>query len=379
MLRPILDNFLPFSLFVLASFFIYQLISYYRERSRIIALGASPARVSTWFPFGLDIIVRNVQAHRQQSDLEFWDWAFSFCKPHHFLTVEIYTFGLRVILTADPENIKALLATQFQDYGKGVKFHEEWEEFLGDGIFNVDHELWTASRQLLRPQFTKERVSGLAETFHRHVEVLLERIEDARGGVVDVADLFYAYTLDVASDYLFGSSVNSLSGAKSKEELGFIEAFAEVQRHQALLGKVGPFRALLPKKAFRQAIKTLDEFIYPFVDRVLDSKISEPSSQGSFLQALAATGERNRKVFRDQSINVLLAGRDTTAGTLSFLFLELAKHPTILAKLRREIQERLGTSAPSYEDLKDMPFLKNCINEILRLYPTVPFNVGPAI
>lgn len=73
---------------------------------------------------------------------------------------------------------------------------------------------------------------------------------------------------------------------------------------------------------------------------------------------------------------MLLAGRDTTAGTLSFTILELSRHPHVVAKLRREILELLGPHrAPTYEDLKSMPYLQHTINEVLRLYPAVPFNV----
>ena len=43
-----------------------------------------------------------------------------------------------IVMTADPENTKALLTTQFDDFGKGPKFHKEWEPFLGDGIFATD-------------------------------------------------------------------------------------------------------------------------------------------------------------------------------------------------------------------------------------------------
>lgn len=41
--------------------------------------------------------------------------------------------GQRVILTAEPENIKAILATQFKEYGKGQQFHDDWFDFLGNG------------------------------------------------------------------------------------------------------------------------------------------------------------------------------------------------------------------------------------------------------
>ena len=58
------------------------------------------------------------------------------------------------------------------------------------------------------------------------------------------------------------------------------------------------------------------------------------------------------------------------------MILELSRHPNVVAKLRREILERLGPhGAPTYEDLKNMPYLQHTINETLRLYPAVPFNV----
>ena len=58
---------------------------------------------------------------------------------------------------------------------------------------------------------------------------------------------------------------------------------------------------------------------------------------------------------------VLLAGRDTTASTLSWTFYELAKHPEVLKRLRQEIEERVGWErAPTYEDLKNMKYLQVC-------------------
>jgi cytochrome P450 len=71
-----------------------------------------------------------------------------------------------------------------------------------------------------------------------------------------------------------------------------------------------------------------------------------------------------------------LAGRDTTAATLSFTFHELSKHPEVVARLRREILERLGPDQPpTYVDLKNMRYLQHVMNETLRLYPAVPFNM----
>lgn len=72
-------------------------------------------------------------------DLESWQ---AFSSPHgsDCQTVETNLLGLHCIFTMDPENIKATLATQFGDYGKGSKFHDDWAPFLGDSIFTTDRE-----------------------------------------------------------------------------------------------------------------------------------------------------------------------------------------------------------------------------------------------
>jgi cytochrome P450 len=180
-------------------------------------------------------------------NLDVWLHFFSFRKSGSH-TVEATTAGQRLIFTADPENIKAILATQFQDYGKGKPFHDDWKNFLGDSIFTTDLDQWHASRQLIRPQFIKDRVSDL-NVFETHVQVLMEAI--ANGGVegtsgtatdgkgcgrnVDVSDLFFRYTLDSATDFLLGSSVNSLKIVNQS----FADAFSEVQRVQSMIARLG--------------------------------------------------------------------------------------------------------------------------------------------
>jgi len=63
-------------------------------------------------------------------------------------------------------------------------------------------------------------------------------------------------------------------------------------------------------------------------------------------------------------VNTLLAGRDTTAATLTWLFYELSFHPEFYRLLRDEVMRVLGREGkPTYEDLKNMKFLQYCINE----------------
>jgi cytochrome P450 len=151
-------------------------------------------------------------------------WRDQFFKRNGRNTVEARIANERIIFTIDPDNIKAVLATQFSDFGKGEPFRQEWGEFLGDSIFTTDGAMWHNSRQMLRPQFTRDRVSDL-ECFESHMETLFKAmangaalqgedqpvdLRSVNGKVIDIADLFYRYTLDVATDFLLGTDVKSM-------------------------------------------------------------------------------------------------------------------------------------------------------------------------
>jgi len=120
----------------------------------------------------------------------------------------------------------------------------------------------------------------------------------------------------------------------------------------------------VPRKTFREGIKVINEFVVPYIEHALSLSPEEletktKTEEGyTFLHALAGF-TRDRKMLRDQLVAVLLAGRDTTASTLSWTFYELARHPEIVKKLREEIIQHVGLDrAPTYADLKGMKYLQ---------------------
>lgn len=90
---------------------------------------------------------------------------------------------------------------------------------------------------------------------------------------------------------------------------------------------------------------------------------NHPAQRENFTESLSQF-TTDKKVLRDQLVNTLLAGRDTTAATLSWLFYELAFHPEAYSTLREEVLNTVGAEGrPTYEDLKNMKFLQYCLNE----------------
>ncbi|KAK7422209.1 hypothetical protein QQX98_001732 [Neonectria punicea] len=374
-------------------YFIWHVASRVDEHIRIKRLGNYGPSLKTYLPLGLDHLYKTILATVRHQNLEFW--RSHLFRPVGAWTSEVRMLNMRVVFTADPANLKAILATQFGDYGKGEPFHAEWKDFLGDSIFTTDGHQWHASRQLIRPQFTRDRVSDL-HCFESHMETLFRAVANGgplegenqevdmgrvNGKVVDISGLLFRYTLDVATEFLLGSDVKSLTNPVQE----FAEAFNEVQRIQNIIARTAKARPLYPKFAFRRNLKVVHHFINFYIERALRMSPEELALKSkddhsyTFLHALAGF-TRDRTVLRDQIMSILIAGRDTTACTLSWALYELSRHPQVVAKLRAELLQTVGpTRTPTYEDLKNMPYLKAILNEALRLYPAVPFNVRLAL
>jgi len=366
----------PYLLGAVAVLFIgYRVVQRFYIDARIRKLGARAPVRKTYVPYGLDMAYEVITYALKDKSYEMWVGMFEkWCGPGHY-TIEAGV-GERVLLTAEPENIKAILATQFKDYGKGEQFRKDWHTFLGNGIFTTDGQLWHNSRQLIRPQFVKDRLSDI-DIFEQHTQILISKI--AQSGEIDTLDMMFRYTLDAATHFLLGQSVGSLDEPKTV----FADAFYNAQRVQSFVARVGPLNWLIPRKrmGFYDSINIINDFVSSFIDKALALSPEELEKKTNhdegytFLHAIAGY-TRDRAMLRDQLVSVLLAGRDTTACTLTWVIYHLSIDPTITAKLRQEILQTVGPDRqPTYEDLKNMKYLQHILNETLRLYPVVPYNV----
>lgn len=192
MLEQLADRVSPrtLALALAALYLVYALATRINEAARVRALGGRAPVRTTYLPLGLDLVYKAVKATLRNASYDFWLDNFRIAgKGENPYTVEAGVGGMRTIFTADPDNIKAILATQFADYGKGERFNREWHEFLGDSIFTTDGTKWHGSRQLIRPQFIKDRLSDIA-VFERHIGVLLKHL-GGNGETVDIMDLFF--------------------------------------------------------------------------------------------------------------------------------------------------------------------------------------------
>lgn len=301
-------------------------------------------------------------------------------------TLAIHTTGTMRYCTKDPANIKAILATQFNDFTVGQRLTQVGV-LLGDGIFTLDGAGWKHSRAMLRPQFAREQVSHV-KMLEPHVQQVIRRVKDTQGSKFDIQTLFFKLTVDSGTEFLFGDSCNSLqddivdisklSGPKESGE--FAEAFSTSQLYLVKRMNFQSLCFLVNNKEFRDCNKIISGFTNYYVNRALELEPEDLEKQANgkyvFLFELVKQ-TRDPKVLRDQCLNILLAARDTTAGLMSFIFFELARNPEIFRKLRAEVVDAFGEgdsadlSKMTFESLKKLEYLRWVLNETLRLYPSV--------
>ncbi|RWA06122.1 hypothetical protein EKO27_g8981 [Xylaria grammica] len=249
--------------------------------------------------------------------------------------------GSRTIETREPSHIKAILAGDFYSFGKGPSFHRIWSPFLGDSIFTTDGKLWHNSRSLIRPMFMTDRISDLM-IFERQIEKMMSHIPPS-GHTINIMDLFFRMTMDVTTDFLLGESANSLDNPNSEFTFAFNDVLSR-QIRLAVLRIFRPFDKLASHKEYYDDIKKIEEFIMPYIQRTLAipseelEKLTKSDTESTFLHNLARFTQ-DPKVIRDQLIAVFLAGRDTTAATLSWAFYELSAYPDKVDRLRAEVLE----------------------------------------
>jgi cytochrome P450 len=190
---------------------------------------------------------------------------------------------------------------------------------FGDGIFTQEGQAWKHSRELLRPQFTYRQYHDL-NILQEPVEDLLNCISDAKSGVVDLQPLFFRFTQDKTTAFLFGESIRSLqAGSKAAE---FEEAFNIAQSTVAMRFRLLDLYWLIGGRKFRKSC----EAAHKFTDEILDKGMRLKNDSGKresryvFLDATAKEYP-DRTALRHQMMNILIAGRDTTACLLSWTLL----------------------------------------------------------
>lgn len=191
----------------------------------------------------------------------------------------------------------------------------------------------------MRPQFTRDQISQLdLEEDHVQKAMVALPVDGVTGWTpdTDIQTIFFRLTIDSATEFLFGESVESQMAAvngSSKDQFAYY--FDKSQWYSAHRGRLEKLYFLANNKESRHSNEQVHAFVDHFVQNALDivqnekrNGIVDEEKSGPyvFLHALANTTQDPIEL-RSQLLNILLAGRDTTASLLSWTVLLLAPPP----------------------------------------------------
>nr|CAB3483195.1 unnamed protein product [Digitaria exilis] len=223
--------------------------------------------------------------------------------------------------------------------------------------------------------FSPRSLAAARGARERKVLDLLRYLRDHAGGEVDVGHAVYGGVLNLVSSAFFSIDVVDV-GAESAQGLrklveGIIEAIAKPN-----VSDLFPFLRPLDLQGLRRRTGRQYEEIFRVLDGIIDGRLASKDTHGDFLDALLELMSAG-KVARDNLTAILFdvfaAGTDTIAITVEWAMAELLRNPSIMAKVRMELESALGNKETIEEaDVASLPYLVAVVKEAMRLHPVAP-------
>ena len=215
---------------------------------------------------------------------------------------------------------------------------------LGEGIFTQDGSAWKHSRELLRHQFVRMQYQNL-EGFREHVENLVDSLAGS-SGVVDLQPCFFRLTLDTTIAMILGQPVESF-----RHEIGdlFSKSFNKASLVTATRVRLGDLYWLYAPRGFFTSCKTIKSYTDQFVKDSLEQNRdkTEILDRYKFITDLYDE-HQDIQLVRDQVLNVLIAGRDTTAATMSYVL--WVRHQILVDRTDTNSQPFIGETSTGDEE-----------------------------
>ncbi|CAA7391770.1 unnamed protein product [Spirodela intermedia] len=324
-----------------------------------------------------------------------YDYATNLSRRHRTFRILNSPFHSDVY-TCDPAVVEHILRTNFQNYGKGTFNYGIMNDLLGDGIFAVDGAHWRHQRKLASHEFSTRALKDISgAVFKKNSVRLAQAVAEVADSnqAIDLQDWFVKSTMDSIFEVSFGTELNSLQGtnAETREFLRALDESTELinRRYIDPLWKVMRFINVGSAAVLKDNVRIIDDYIH----RLIRSKIAQMSNQkvdkldilSRFLNERPNDPENlTDRYLRDIILNFIIAGKDTTAGTLSWFIYLLCRHPPVEEKIFEEVKEAVGAKGGvsveefaanvTEESLGKMTYLHAAITETLRLYPAVPLD-----
>jgi cytochrome P450 len=257
-----------------------------------------------------------------------------------------------------PDFVQHVLVSNGRNYNKDTHLNKYMlQAITGQGLLTSENPLWRQQRRLIQPAFHQKSLAKFVSLIQDATSQTLARLTTyaATNEPFDMAQEMMQLTLNIVSRALFGYDIDQQASLVGEA----INTLIEIAKPK--------------QQRFQEMLKVLDEVVY----NIIQQRRQQPHSEqldllDMLIQArYAETGEgMSDQQIRDEVMSLLVAGHETTANTLSWLWYLLAQHPAVVAKIEAEIDGLLDCRFPTISDFPRLTYSNKVIKESMRLYPS---------
>ncbi len=258
-------------------------------------------------------------------------------------------------VVTNPDAIKHILVSNHTNYHKGTGF-ERVKMLLGNGIIVSDGPFWRRQRTMIQPAFSRKNVHHMCTMMKTVTQRLIPRWQHKAesGEAIDITTEMSQFALEVILRALIGDDLELLIKAQGENPFAFLTK--DTTRDLALAMK---FRQLMP-------------LIQALISRRRENNETHYDLLSSLMLATDKSGNSmtDRELI-DEIMTMIIAGHETSAGTLNWVWYEISRHPRCGEKLFHEVAKYVCKNSITVANVTKLHYTKQVINETLRLYPPV--------
>src|SRR6202044_424491 len=284
-------------------------------------------------------------------------------------TFRIYLGGLKeAIVTLDPVVIQHVLKANSENYQKSEIQVKRMGHFLGKGLLTTHGEAWRTQRRLIQKGFDRAQLDALSPIIQDSLADSLRDFDrEARQGPVDIYPQLMKITFAMVARSLFGARLKDDDINLVSHTICTVQEFIVRQTLQPYLN---PWFSVSGELRRHEDMRTRADGV--LLEYIKERRHQEP--QHDLLQTLMDARYSDGQGMSDslvlsESMQLLVAGHETSSNALSWLLYLLSSRPETLARVRQEFDSVLGEAPLKYTDVPKFEFTTQVICEGLRLYP----------
>ena len=277
-----------------------------------------------------------------------------------------------VHLVNHPDLIEQVLQKRAANYDKHTRSSASIKSVTGVSLLTCNGEFWKRQRRMDQPAFHHCQIAGFADQMTTATTAMLDRWQTGPT-TLDIASEMARLTYSIVGQTLF--SFNTGEDAEIVEK-----AMRVILPHVFnRLGNLINLPIWFPTPAnrrFSRSLAKVDRVVYRIIAQHREAQQNDQQSHDLLAMLMTArdstTGAGlDDSQLRNETITFLLAGHETTANALTWIFYLISQHPEVEQKLVEEITTVLAGRTPALADIPKLAYTKAVIQESMRLYPPI--------